>query len=208
MQHRIVRAVILAALLGGVGAEGQEQPLLNPNPPVARQSTADKTTQKQTGKGRVKGTLTFFFNENYGEKPDTGSRVALIKEPTDFPKKFNDFPSDQSVDVSSIQVVVGAGAGEKRYEVVASSVADGDGNYVLSDVPPGFYTLVAQSSHVLGKLERVLVTTDKRGKPLKHPYTEMRPNQRDLLGRVYWFDIEVQAGSTIDVSHDFGMSTF
>lgn len=41
-----------------------------------------------TGTGRIKGTLTYYFNDNYGSKPDTGSLVLLLANTVEIPAQY------------------------------------------------------------------------------------------------------------------------
>jgi hypothetical protein len=95
-----------------------------------------------------------------------------------------------------------------RYEAVAYSVADGSGNFDLTDIPPGQYTLVMKSSNAIGSLTPALVTTDTKGKPFKKPHVDEKAAPRDAAGRITFQRITVEAGKSLDESHDFGMSSF
>jgi hypothetical protein len=152
-----------------------------------------------TGNGRIKGTLTFFFNENFGSKPDVGAQIVLIRG-------FLDPIPDEAYAVF-VPTMLLVGTEEKVMHVtVADTVADGNGNFEIVDVPPGQYTIVMKSSHAKGKFVGVVVTTDKKGKPLKKPRTEHHLNKRDILGVVFSSPVTVEPGRTANVSHDFGTS--
>jgi len=134
--------------------------------------------------GEIKGTLTFFFNKNYGTRPDVGAQAWLITGPVDTPPDAYVFFGVGSVQISS-----------KTYEAVKQTVADGNGNFRMDHVPPGNYTLILQSQHSRGALDLRTGELDKK-------------NKRDVLGRVFSEPVEVHPGEAVDASHDFGTSTF
>ena len=128
---------------------------------------------------KIRGTLTFFFNANFGSKPDVGSSVLLL-------------PANTVINESDVFIPLPGSAliGDKSYTPLAQSMADGSGNFEISNVPAGDYTLVLKSSHAKGG------------------YGANRVTHRDTDGRVVTLGIHVSAGQTIDASHDFGMSSF
>jgi len=128
--------------------------------------------------GRIKGTLTYFFNSNYGSKPDTGIRVWLLNG-------HLDIANGQMFFVGNDQLLVGSTSQKlQMYAVVKKSTADGNGNFELFDVPPGSYVLIVQSSHAKGS------------------------GMRDIDGKVRVQQIEIRAGETVDGSWDFGMTAY
>jgi hypothetical protein len=145
--------------------------------------------------GRVKGTLTFWFNSNYGTKPDVGAEVVLVRG------FLGPIPDDAVVPLESMATTPGD-ATKLAYHIVAHSVADGNGNFELTDIPPGEYTIVMQSNHPRGKYVSVVVTTDKKGNPLKKPKTNQILTKRDMFGVVFSSHVFVEAGKTEDRSHD------
>ena len=153
----------------------------------------------QSGNGRVKGTLTFLFNYNYGTKPDVGAKVVLIRG------RLDPIPDDAIAPLDSSATTT-EDFEKQTYKIVAHSVADGNGNFELTDVPPGQYTIIMQSSHAIGKYVSVVVTTDKKGNPLKKPRTEQHLTNKDMVGVVFSSHLTVESGKTVDESHDFGVS--
>jgi hypothetical protein len=107
--------------------------------------------------GVIRGTLTYFFNSNYGNRPDTGAVVALVAGKLDVPSTVNVF-----VYASSREVTIGG----KIVMAVKATTADGSGNYSLQDVPPGEYTLLLKSNHAKSTTQR-----DIAGKILTVPLT-------------------------------------
>lgn len=91
----------------------------------------------------------------------------------------------------------------KTYYAVKSTLADGNGNFELADIPPGEYTLVMQSNHAKGGYTYETVQSKK---PNKKPKTRERLNQRDSLGRIDSVIVTVEAGKTTDEPFDFGVS--
>jgi hypothetical protein len=78
--------------------------------------------------GRAKGTLTFYFNANYGTRPDTGSGVWLVKGRVEIPSR--------SFFLGLEDVVV---IDKARFQHVLHTIADGNGNFNLGEVPAGDY---------------------------------------------------------------------
>lgn len=135
--------------------------------------------------GRVKGTLTYFFNFHIGNKPDTGSKVWLVKGRVEIPANQN---------FVATSTALGTSGNPEQYTATQYSVADENGNFELLDVPPGEYTLIMQSAHTVGTLN------EKRnffGRGNGH-------TPRDSKGRVEFLDVLLKPGETVDVSKDFG----
>jgi hypothetical protein len=99
---------------------------------------------EQGGKGGIRGTLTYFFNSNYGNLPDTGAEVVLVSGKVDV-------PPTASVIMAGPELTV---VGGKKVEAVKATAADGSGNYSLQDVPPGEYTLLLRSKHAKDATQR------------------------------------------------------
>jgi hypothetical protein len=107
---------------------------------------ADQPTPESAGKnsgGGVRGTLTYFFNSNQGNLPDTGAEVALV------PGRL-DVPSGAVVLVLGPEITIG----EKNVQAVKTTAADGSGNFSLEDLPPGEYTVLLKSNHAKGATSR------------------------------------------------------
>jgi hypothetical protein len=71
-----------------------------------------------------------------------------------------------------------------RFKIVQRTVADGNGNFEIDNIPIGEYTLILHSAHVK-KIE-----------------------VRDNMGRTVTFSLKISNGETLDRSYDFGISTF
>lgn len=155
-----------------------------PEPLVTPSATPEATAQQvptDAGTGRIRGILTFFFNDNYGNRPDTGSGVWLIRGNVEIPS------TSFFLGLSDAVVVDKA-----HYSSVAHTVADGNGSFDLVDVPVGDYTLVIQSNHTKGA----------------HGLGKAAVTMRDIGGRVIVFPARLGAGQTVDKSWDFGISSF
>jgi hypothetical protein len=135
--------------------------------------------------GRVKGTLTYFFDFHTGNRADSGAKVWLIKG-------HAEIPANQTFVASS--AALGSAENPDRYSVFKYSVADENGNFELLDIPAGEYTLVLQSAHTKWTLN------DKRdffGRGNGH-------SPRDANGRVDAISLTVKPGDTANGSKDFG----
>jgi hypothetical protein len=135
--------------------------------------------------GRIKGTLTYFFDFHAGNKPDTGSKVWLVKG---------------NVEIPADQFFVGTGAAlgtrenPEQYSAIKYSVTDENGNFELLDIPPGQYTLIMQSAHTKGTLkEKRNFFGRGNGR-----------NPRDSSGRVEFLNLLIKSGEMVDASKDFG----
>jgi len=141
----------------------------------ASQSYQQAVPQQQ---GRIKGVVTYYFNANYGDKPDVGSVVLLFADKVDI--STNEF------------VVIGLG-GDKVMEILSdtpkstrrdvtfldSTRVDASGSFSFDSVAPGLYTVFIQSSHSKGK------------------------ESRDFLHRIVCLHVEVTLGRTVDASESF-----
>lgn len=173
---------------------------------------------RQTESGRIKGTLTYFFNANDGNKPDTGSQVWLVKGHIDIPSDW--FFGGGENDVLTYKELV-AGSPGYKYEVLKHTVADGNGNFELPDVPVGEYTLVIQSKHTRNSFSPPLPPMSENEKKeyvaalkadrseegsLKYMgyFTGVSYSKRDRNGRLNVRDVSVKASQTADASVDFG----
>jgi hypothetical protein len=139
------------------------------------------------GVGRIKGVLTYFFNANDGSKTDVGSEIWLIEGHAIEIHECEIFTAFMTG--AHVLKVDDKGHGQSiadttRFKVVKHTVADGNGNYELSDVPAGKYTLVMKSSHSKGSCPR------------------------DMDGKIKLTMVDVKTSETVDASTDFGMSAF
>jgi|SRR5271157_1876297 len=135
--------------------------------------------------GTVKGTLTYYFNANYGSRPDVGAKVWIIKGGSiSIPE------TDNVLNTRSELVLVDESKQQTKLPFVARAVADGSGSVTLANIPVGVYTVVMQSSHAIGGVGKEKV------------------NSRDIMGRFIFLTIEISAGQVVDISTDFGVSAF
>ncbi len=93
--------------------------------------------------GRVRGTLTYYFNSNYGNRPDVGAEAWLLHG---YPK----LPDDAIFSCTDISCNVG----NSEFLIVKHTVADGSGNFEFSNLNPGVYTIISQSKHSNGRSQR------------------------------------------------------
>jgi hypothetical protein len=129
--------------------------------------------------GGIKGTLTYFFNENFGLKPDTGAEVFVAQDWFEIPEQY-------IVGLYPEKITLGTLEGSNytpvaSYPVVKTTRADGTGNYEFNDVPAGKYTLVFKSSHAKSI------------------------SNRDLKGKIRHIQITIDPGEIVDESLDFGV---
>ncbi|HEX3372133.1 MAG TPA: hypothetical protein VHS08_06415 [Candidatus Acidoferrales bacterium] len=191
----------LAQSLRGTIAYGEGQILLTfsklPNPAPATSSQASSAmasapvatvptiTARPLETGGVKGTLTYFFDFHTGNRPDSGTKIWLVKGRAQIPASENFIASNTSV---------GTSANPEEYRAVKYSTADDKGNFEFLDVPAGEYTLILQSAHTKWTLN------DKRdffGRGNGH-------NPRDSSGRVIFLSVTVKQGDIAEASKDFG----
>jgi hypothetical protein len=180
----------LAQSLRGTIAYGDGQialtlpqlPLATAQPPLP-QPVSVRT--QPPGAGRIKGTLTYFFSFQIGNKPDTGSKVWLVKDRVEIPPDQN---------FVATNAALGTTENPEQYKAIQYSAADENGNFELLDIPPGKYTLVMQSAHTKGTLnEKRNFFGRGNGR-----------NPRDSNGRVEFLNLQVKEGETVDASKDFG----
>ena len=148
-------------------------------------------------KGTIKGTVTYYFNDNFGDKPDTGSTVWLVpreKWPKDILGETPLLPPNVHV-MDGYQSILlrkeEPGKEDVHMEVggVKTTSVDGNGNYEFRDVLAGEYIVIIQSSHTEG------------GRDRSH-------NVRDILGRTDAMYVTAKPGETVDCSNDFGMTLY
>jgi len=135
--------------------------------------------------GNVKGTLTYFFDFRSGNKPDTGTKLWLVKGRVEI-------PADKTFVGTS--TALGTSENPEQYTAVQYSIADENGYFELHDVSPGEYTLVIQSAHTQGTLnEKRNFFGRGNGR-----------TPRDSKGRVEFLKVQIKPGETVDASKDFG----
>lgn len=135
--------------------------------------------------GRIRGTLSYFFDFHIGNKPDTGSKVWLVIGRVEI-------PADQNF--VSTSTALGTSGNREQYNAIKYSIADENGNFELLDIPPGQYTLIMQSAHTKGTLKE---KTNFFGRGNGR-------NPRDSSGRVESLNLLIKAGETVEASKDFG----
>jgi hypothetical protein len=101
--------------------------------------------------GTIKGTLTYFFNRNYGNKPDSGSEIWLVREDV----LINDRDFHMAFEK---EYEVGIDSG-KRFQILKHTLTDGNGSFELAGILEGQYTVIIKSSHV-----RAVNSRDQLGK--------------------------------------------
>lgn len=101
----------------------------------------------EEGAGSIAGVVTYYFNDNFGQKPDTGAKVALVSPPDGF-----------SIPDTQTPVVMGSDlrlmGGGPVLPLVAQTAVDGAGRFELKSIAPGKYVVVIVSSHAKGKAKR------------------------------------------------------
>jgi hypothetical protein len=129
----------------------------------------------------VTGTITYYFNKNYGNKPDVGSKVFLLSGI--HPNVIIDRNKDLHFAITI-----------RKTNVVKETSVDGNGNFRIERVAPGQYTVLVISNHT-----RFPATDGQR----PTGYGEM-----SILGGCYQKSITLNAGDTVDCSNDFGTTYF
>ena len=148
-------------------------------------SQLPSTTAQPPETGRIKGTLTYFFDFHIGNKPDTGSKVWLVKGRVEIPANQN---------FVGTSTALGTSGNPEQYNATKYSITDENGNFELLDIAPGQYTLIMQSAHTKGTLKEKWNLFGKgNGR-----------SPRDSSGRVESLDLLIKAGETADASKDFG----
>ncbi|MBI2884263.1 MAG: hypothetical protein HYY11_10245 [Candidatus Methylomirabilis oxyfera] len=126
----------------------------------------------------ISGSLTYYFNRNYGNRPDTGAKVYLLSAEKEFDVKDDDLV----VAVGDKITIVRNKSEKNEHTALLQTAADGNGRFEFKSVPPGSYTLVAISSHTRGKASS------------------------EIMGKILKRSLEIKSGASLDASHDFGMN--
>ncbi|MGI5881167.1 MAG: hypothetical protein ACOX6L_11430 [Syntrophomonadaceae bacterium] len=148
--------------------------------------------------GAVKGLVTWQYNNLIGTKPDVGATIFL------FPSTPKTIISDN--DASSFF------SGNKIPEGYYYAQVNGNGNYEIPNVKPGKYMAI-----IISKNTNRNLVSDNQAKNLKASvltkyFSDGKANSFFLmnlgLNKFENKDIDVQAGSTLDLSNDFGNTYF
>lgn len=188
-KHFVAVEDIAQSLRGTISyGDGQIALTLSQLPSTTAQppsSQLPSVTAQPPETGRIKGTLTYFFDFHVGNKPDTGSKLWLVKGRVEI-------PADQHFVGTS--TALGTSANPEQYNAIKYSITDENGNFELLDIPPGEYTLIMQSAHTKGTLKE---KRDFFGRGNGR-------TTRDSTGRVEFLNLLIKAGETVDASKDFG----
>jgi len=155
--------------------------LLNWNVKIDSGAISITTVKAETTSvpSEIKGVFTYYFNSNYGSKPDAGSRIYLLDGNSVFSPSQDDF---FWVTEDTIDLVSKYDDKKTQYKILSKATSDGNGSFSIKGVRPGKYLAIMVSSHSKG---RDLLT---------------------LKGKIFTQSVEISNGEIIDISHDFGMS--
>ncbi len=189
MTRQICFSTVLL-LAAGLSSAQQPRVLSGSKAFVARQVAQEPVSAQ---KGRIKGVVTYFFNENYGDKADTGAEVIVISG------TLESIPEDAMVDIYGEMMRYfskrdidenNAKSPESRsepkkvghfYPVIDRTRVDANGSFELTDLPVGNYTVIIQSKH-----------------------SSSRPGiWRDSTGRTVCIPVTVKPEHSTDASHSF-----
>jgi hypothetical protein len=164
-------------------------PNANPGASSGAKPQAGESQPTQSATGTIKGTMTYYFNRNYGNKPDTGAQVWIVEPGVQIPEDCF-FMGFSLMGISSQATIVQPDTRYKReVHVFAYTLADGSGNFTIANVPSGTYTLVMESAHTNGSIDG-------------------RATARDTPHRIVCWQVTVRPGATVDKSWDFGTTLF
>jgi hypothetical protein len=182
----------LAQSLGGAIAYNSDQIALTiPQAQSAKASPIGKPASAiQTG--RMKGTLTHFISIEAGSKPESGDQIWLIPGHAEIPETWHfdaDLDTVTTYEHNVGDKIIGAGTitsvpPPTKYHAIKHTIADGNGNFEIPDIPVGGYTLIIQSTRV-----------DRFGL--------MHVDMRDRDGWLVVLGFTVHAGETVDASWVF-----
>lgn len=140
----------------------------------------DREDPSKIATGSISGVITYFFNDNFGSKPDTGSKITVVNgrvtiAKTSFlilagPEIFTPATGDKPAESMAIKVI-------------ASATADGTGRYELKDIAQGEYTVIIESQHRTGR------------------------SLRDIKHQTICIPIRVNAGQSVSTSWDFKLDS-
>lgn len=157
-------------------------------------SIAPDSTFAATNTGSIKGLLTWQYNEYVGTKPDVGATVALIPYTTK--KKIdNDFFALMGYVITQ---------GENG---IYSGKADGNGNYIIDDVPAGKYWMLIRSKKTYSDMK---IYSDDQA-VLKKIFSSSTWNKLENSLKINQYrlsTITIKKDKTITESYDFGYSYF
>jgi hypothetical protein len=161
------------------------------NPPVVQQVSRP---------GKVRITVTFFYNDYVGNRPDTGARVVLVSRrfQENFKSNLNSWLFDPGIDT-----VYKHDKEKFHRRGVYVGIVGGNGTVVITGVPAGDYSLVLVSNNTTGypqmfeSAERIL-NHYADNSTLVHSIV--------VLHKINFEDITVEAGEELEISHDFGIT--
>ncbi|OEH92957.1 hypothetical protein [Bacillus solimangrovi] len=176
----------------------EEEPVSNSLTSENNMNTTEVTKKEEpvkevvTGKGSLKGTITWQYNDFVGTKGDVDAKIVLISETFDSSRY-----SDDDLSLLTFGITVGM-------EGVYAVNADGYGHYEMSNIPAGNYVL--------------LVLSNKTRRNMKEPidsYTQQTLRKVLNIGNFNEFgflnlkkhtveEIMIKENETTNFSHDFG----
>jgi len=148
--------------------------------------SASPAPTQQTGTGRIKGTLTYFLNVDFGNRPETGSEVWLLEGHVEIPAdQFFEGMAKPGVLISYVgktRARIDKIPAHTEFKVFKHTEADGSGNFELVDIPVGEYTLIIQS---------------------RHTHISYTKSKRESSGCMNMRSVEITANETVDVPVNF-----
>lgn len=187
--------IFICSLAILLGSSFQVQSTTVPSSVAITNSTQKSETANA---GRIKGVVTYYFNDNFGDKGDVGSVVFLVSGTTELP------PQNSEIVLSKGSVTISYRLSrdeEKQNKdavkhklplphlprvvsipVVDNTSIDVNGVFQFDDVPPGNYTVIIRSSHTR---------------------EDAYFSNRDRNGRLGLVEIAVKSGRAVDASYKF-----